>query len=124
MEIIPSKDKNAKIMVFSNFTETFNKIQNKLVEEKISYGILKGTEKQIRKQIDDFSAGRIRILMLNAQYFGAGLNLQMATDVILYHRFERELEEQVISRAQRIGRTTQLNVYYLLHNNEQIIQTI
>jgi hypothetical protein len=46
------------------------------------------------------------------------MNLQMATDVVLYHRFTKEMEEQVIYRAQRLGRTTPLNVYYLLHDNE------
>lgn len=58
--------------------------------------------------------------MLNAQFFGAGMNLQMATDIIMYHRFTKEMEEQIIGRAQRLGRsiTEPLNVYYLLHENE------
>jgi hypothetical protein len=56
--------------------------------------------------------------MLNAQYFGAGMNLQMTTDLVIYHRFSNEMEEQIIGRAQRLGRKTPLNVYYLLHNNE------
>ena len=56
--------------------------------------------------------------MLNAKYFGAGMNLQMATDIVIYHRFNRELEEQVIGRAQRLGRKTTLNIFYLLHDNE------
>jgi len=58
--------------------------------------------------------------MLNAQYFGAGMNLQMTTDIIMYHRFDKEMEEQIIGRAQRLGRAVDkpLNVYYLLHDNE------
>ena len=58
--------------------------------------------------------------MLNAQFFGAGMNLQMATDIIMYHRFTKEMEEQIIGRAQRLGRSINepLNVYYLLHDNE------
>ena len=49
--------------------------------------------------------------MLNAQHYGSGLNLQMATDVIMYHKFNKELEEQVIGRAQRLGRQTSLNIH-------------
>jgi hypothetical protein len=58
--------------------------------------------------------------MLNAQHYGSGLNLQMATDIIIYHELDIELETQVIGRAQRLGRTTQLNVYYLLNDNEKV----
>ena len=36
----------------------------------------------------------------------------------MFHRFKQEMEEQIIGRAQRLGRTTPLNVYYLLHDNE------
>ena len=56
--------------------------------------------------------------MLNAKYFGAGMNLQMTTDLVIFHRFNAEMEEQIIGRAQRNGRTSPLNVYYLLHENE------
>ena len=56
--------------------------------------------------------------MLNAKHFGAGMNLQCATDIIMYHRFTREMEEQIIGRGQRMGRQGTLNVYYLIHDNE------
>ncbi len=56
--------------------------------------------------------------MLNAQFFGAGMNLQMTTDLVIYHRFSNDMEEQIIGRAQRHGRKGALNVYYLLHDNE------
>jgi len=61
--------------------------------------------------------------MLNAQNFGAGMNLQCATDIIMYHRFTREMEEQIIGRGQRIGRKGILNVYYLIHENENSTYT-
>jgi hypothetical protein len=43
----------------------------------------------------------------------------MASDIIIYHEMNKELETQIIGRAQRIGRTEPLNVYYLLHENEK-----
>ena len=110
---------NAKILIFADFQKTFDKIKYKLEHEKISYNILKGCENTINNIINNFKQGNTKILMLNATNFGAGLNLQEATDIIIYHRFTTEIEEQVIGRAQRLGRTTILNVYYLIHDNEE-----
>ena len=59
--------------------------------------------------------------MLNAVNYGSGLNLQSATDIIIYHELNSELETQVIGRAQRLGRKEGLNVYYLFHENEKLI---
>jgi len=109
---------NASIMIFANYSETFNKIKVKLSEFNISYHILKGTASSVDNYINDFKNKKVRVLMLNAKYFGAGMNLQMTTDLIIYHRFNEEMEEQIIGRAQRFGRKTPLNVYYLLHENE------
>ena len=104
------------ILVFANFQETFDKITDVINMNKISNAILKGNS--INKTLEKFNKGQIKVLMLNALHFGAGLNLQTATDVVIYHRFTTEIEEQVIGRAQRIGRTTPLNVHYLIHENE------
>lgn len=94
------------------------KLKKKLSELNISYHILKGQASTVQKHIDDFKNKKVRVLMLNAQFFGAGMNLQMTTDLIIYHRFTKEMEEQIIGRAQRLGRTCPLNVYYLIHDNE------
>lgn len=114
------KKPNGSFMVFAGFQETFNKIETKLKDINIPYHILKGQASTVKKYIDDFRDKKVRILMLNAQFFGAGMNLQMATDIIMYHRFTKEMEEQIIGRAQRLGRAIDepLNVYYLLHDNE------
>jgi hypothetical protein len=119
LDLVQNK-KNGSFMVFAGFQETFNKIETKLKELGISYHILKGQALTVKKYIDDFKDKKVRILMLNAQFFGAGMNLQMATDIIIYHRFSKNMEEQIIGRAQRLGKdlNTPLNVYYLLHNNE------
>lgn len=119
IELVQNKP-NGSFMIFAGYMETFDKIQTKLNELSISYHILKGQSSSVKKYIDDFREKKVRILMLNAQYFGAGMNLQMATDIIMYHRFTKEMEEQIIGRAQRLGRSINepLNVYYLLHDNE------
>ena len=112
------KKPDGSFMVFANYAETFTKIEKKLTELSITYHILKGQAGTVAKHIEDFKNKKVRVLMLNAQYFGAGMNLQMTTDLVIYHRFTKEMEEQIIGRAQRLGRTTALNVYYLIHDNE------
>ena len=111
---------DGSFMIFAGYMETFNKIETKLKDLAISYHILKGQSSTVKKYIEDFREKKVRILMLNAQFFGAGMNLQMASDIIMYHRFTKEMEEQIIGRAQRLGRSINesLNVYYLLHDNE------
>jgi hypothetical protein len=44
----------------------------------------------------------------------------MASDIVIYHELDVELETQVIGRAQRLGRTEPLNVYYLFNENEKV----
>ncbi len=119
IDLVQSKP-DGNFMIFAGFIETFHKIEEKLQYLSIPYHILKGQSSTIKKHVDDFKDKKVRILMLNAQFFGAGMNLQMATDIIMYHRFTKEMEEQIIGRAQRLGRSINnpLNVYYLLHENE------
>jgi len=117
VEVLESNP-DGKFLLFANFPQTFDKIKAELEKKQITYKILKGTTGLVKKTTDDFRDGKIRVIMLNAKFFGAGMNLQMATHVVIYHRFENDLEEQVIGRAQRLGRTESLNVLYLIHDNE------
>jgi SNF2 family DNA or RNA helicase len=50
-----------------------------------------------------------------------GLNLECATDILIYHTLNQELERQVIGRAQRPGRSSPLNIHLLCHDNEMNI---
>ena len=118
MEEILTKRRNKKIIIFSNYIKTFDIITELLIKINYKYKVLKGRQKEIVNILDDFKSGKINVLMLNLKHFGNGFNLQETDDIIIYHRFKKEYEEQLISKAQRIGRTKKLNVYYLLHDNE------
>jgi uncharacterized DUF497 family protein len=60
------------------------------------------------------------VLLINSQQHCAGLNLQMATDVAFTHKIiDENVESQVAGRAQRIGRTCNLNIHYLFYQNEK-----
>ncbi len=114
------KDKpTGRFLLFSNYDQTFDNINKKLVDNNITFSKVMGSGAVVNKIIERFTKGEVRVLMLNAVNYGSGLNLQMATDIIIYHQLSLELETQVIGRAQRMGRTEPLNVYYLLHEHEQ-----
>ena len=119
-EILQNENPNKKYIIFANFYKTFEKIKIIVNDLGLTYKILKGRANTIKKTINEFVSGKLSVLMLNAKYYGAGMNLQIATDIIIYHRFDQDLEQQIIGRAQRIGRSEPLNIYYLLHDNELI----
>jgi hypothetical protein len=111
-------DKNKKIMIFSEYENTFTIVKNLLQNNKINYEQIKGTGYHITHIIDKFKKGELQVLLLNASFFGAGLNLEMTTDLIFYHRMKKDLEIQVIGRAQRLGRETPLNIWKINYPNE------
>lgn len=105
--------KNKKILIFSNYNETFNIIKRFLDEKKLNYLELRGTKEKRDNTIDLYKSGDVNILLLNTIHSGAGLNLQETSDIILYHPIHEYQKIQVIGRANRIGRKIQLNVHYL-----------
>ena len=130
-EALPNKDtalinilKNAnssqKYLVVSNYDSTFTNIKQKLLDNNIKFSVIAGTSAHIQKVIRDYISGEIQVILLNSNNFGSGLNLEMTTDIIIYHKLTKATENQVIGRAQRLGRKSQLNVTYLKHSNEYL----
>lgn len=105
--------KDKKILIFSNYNETFTIIKKCLDERKLLYLELKGTKEKRDNTIDAYKTGQVNILLLNTIHSGAGLNLQETTDIILFHRIHEYQKIQVIGRANRIGRKVPLHVHYL-----------
>jgi hypothetical protein len=109
-------NKNKKVLIFSEYDNTFSKIGTILKEVGIHYGMLKG--RVLSNNLKAYKHGNLDVLMVNSQSFGSGLNLENTTDVILFHKFDSQIEKQVIGRAQRPGRCEPLKVWYLLYENE------
>ena len=105
--------KNKKILIFSNYNETFTIIKKFLEEKKLVYLELRGTKEKRDNVIDSYKTGHVNILLLNTIQSGAGLNLQETSDIILFHKIHEYQKIQVIGRANRIGRKIELNVHYL-----------
>ena len=104
--------------MFSGYDGTFSGLDEQLKSESIPYALLSGSQARIAKLLNEFEAGKHNVLFLNARNMGAGLNIDSASHVVLFHRMSPELESQIIGRALRLGRRTPLDVVHLLHDNE------
>ena len=111
---ILNNNKDGKFILFSQYDASFENITKILSEMKITFTELKGHSSTISKKIKEFNDGKIKILYLNSNYNGAGINLQIATDIILYHEMSNDLTTQIIGRANRIGREKELYVHHLV----------
>jgi hypothetical protein len=110
--------RDAKILMFSSYDATFGAVEHELETRGISCATVNGSQARIAKLLRDFSDGKYNVLFLNARNMGAGLNITAASHVVLYHKMSAELENQIIGRANRIGRTEDLHVVHMLHENE------
>jgi hypothetical protein len=111
----------AKTLIFSNYDASFTGLESSMEEAGISYATVTGSQARIGKVLHDFEHGKYRVLFLNARNMGAGLNIEAATHVILFHRMCTNLQTQILGRAMRLGRTAPLTVLHLLHSNERSV---
>jgi len=114
VDIIKNK-KKGRFIIFSSYNETFSRITSVLTINKISFIEAKGNIKIMNNRIKKFKDGTIPVIFLNSKHQGAGLNLQEATDVIIYHKMSDDLLCQVLGRPNRIGRTEPLQVHHLIY---------
>lgn len=124
LEILLRQKKNCKILIFSAYEYTFNKMIPILDKLYYKYDYIKGNGDQIKSIVNKYkkseteSENRLDILLVNTQNYGTGMNLENTDCIIMFHKFDTQLENQIIGRAHRLGRTGPLDVYYLLHDNE------
>ena len=111
---IINENKKGKFIIFSSYDETFNKIKHICDDLDMKISSIQGTVEQRSKIIESFKKGDINIIFLNSNHNGAGINLQEATDLILYHKMNEDLETQIVGRANRIGRTNSLKIHHLI----------
>jgi len=111
--------RRARILMFSSYDATFGATEEHLRRMDIAFAHLNGSQARINKLLKDFKDGKYTVLFLNARHMGAGLNIECATHVILYHKMNAELTNQIVGRAVRLGRTADLEVVHLLHENER-----
>lgn len=115
---------DAKVLVFSQYD--MERVQDEVVAVLGDNGTAmrpRGARNRINVILDAFrngapmptpSAGRglpVRVLLLDAVHFGAGHNIECATHIVTVHDMTPAMDHQIIGRAQRWGRTEELQVY-------------
>lgn len=118
LKYLSKKVDKPRILIFSDYPQTFDKITQNIAKAGLSYELLSGIPTHICNIIEKFKNSELNILMLDSKHYGSGLNLQCADYIIFYHRMNPELETQVFGRAQRDGRDTNLKAIYLVNSNE------
>lgn len=101
------------VIVYSAHVDGFATAHAALLDAGVTVGFIKGMSSTRDKRIDDFTSGRIKVLLLDAQINCAGLDLLSLTDVVLYHDMPSDMKTQVIGRGRRINRTTPMTAHCL-----------
>ncbi len=109
-----------KVLIFANFEETLGNVKTALNAEKIIFWELCGGYRELMNIANSFTAcNQPCALVINSTLRCSGLNLQTATDLVFMHKIiDSNVETQVIGRGHRIGRTSSLNVWYNLYEEE------
>ena len=116
--LLKNREEKSKFLIFSEFDISFDKIIKILKKNNIKYSFLKGNKYMIQNIINNFKTGELDILLINIYNYGSGMNLECASDIVMFHKFDKSIEHQVIGRGQRFGRKNSLNIHYLLNENE------
>ncbi len=111
-----AEDEGRKVIVFSFFLDTIQKIAL-LLQDKC-YGPITGEIPPQRRQeiIDEFDDSPDgSVLVAQIQSGGTGLNIQSASVVVICEpQFKPSIENQAISRSYRMGQARNVLVYRLL----------
>lgn len=107
-------------MVFAMFPESMKQISAAFGVLNIKYAVLSGCRKKKDETVRRFQSGEITTMVVNSSRDCAGLHLPEVTRLILYHRhIDKNIAKQCVGRAQRIGRTSSLQVIELLDESER-----
>lgn len=124
-----AKEQGRKVIVFSFFRNTLNKVTTLLSDRCME--IISGDISPARRQeiVDEFnSAEPGAVLVSQVQAGGTGLNIQCASVVVFCEpQLTPAIENQAVSRAYRMGQTSDVLVYRLLADetiDERMLQML
>ena len=118
LKLLSESTADQRYLVFSAHEASFKGLRELLSARGVRCEVLQGTAARVERLRKQFRDGTVRVLCMNARHVGAGINLEAATHVVLYHRMNVELERQVIGRAVRFERAASLSVVHLVHEEE------
>jgi len=124
-----AKEEGRKIIVFSFFRNTVNRVLEVLGDRCI--GPITGDISLLRRQalVDEFTAApEGSVLVSQVQAGGTGLNIQAASVVIFCEpQIKPSIEDQAMSRAYRMGQTRNVEVFRLLSDesvDERVLEIL
>ncbi len=124
-----AKEQGRKVIVFSFFRNTLNKVTSLLSDRCME--IISGDISPARRQeiVDEFNnAPNGAVLVSQVQAGGTGLNIQCASVVVFCEpQLTPAIENQAVSRAYRMGQTSDVLVYRLLADetiDERMLQLL
>ena len=107
-------------LIFSQFVNHLDIIQNLLIKEGITFSRLDGSmnTKTRQQSIESFSNGLVSCMLISLKAGGVGLNLTRADHVIhLDPWWNPAVEDQAIARAVRMGQKNKVNVIRFISKN-------
>lgn len=119
MEVIMRMLGEAKVLIYCD-ERVSPGVSTSLRRMGMSYEYIRGGHRQISNTIDAYKDDRIDVLLISEDHYGVGLSLENTTDIIIFGTMKKEVETEVIGRAQRIGRlgVLGLRVWHLRHHDE------
>ena len=109
-----------KIIIYSEFNGLNGYLKNYSIDYNIKIEELNGGNiKEVNRILISFRDNPdVKILLIDNAYFGVGLNIEYATDIVFFHNVDEKIKIQLIGRAQRLGRKSKLNIWEINHFNE------
>lgn len=116
----PAPTPQKKLLIFASFEESLDVLSSFLREHNVNFLRLGGDYQKKALIIEKFREETQDVCMLiNSDFDCSGIHLPETTDIVFFHNiFNRHVRDQIVGRAQRIGRKYNLNVWFLLYNNE------
>ncbi len=117
---IPYVGSIRKILLFAGYNETLYNVQKFTEKIGVKTFILQGRYSTMCEILTKFrECTETSILLINSNQNCAGMDIQYATDLVFFHKIcNTQIEGQVAGRMQRVGRTSNFNIFYLIYNNE------
>ena len=106
--------RKSKFLIFSDYTESFAPVCQILKENNIPFGILRGNARDRQELMQNYKTKSTQVIFINSSIDCAGINLQETTDIILYHNMATTTKNQIVARAERVGRNLPLHVHQLV----------
>lgn len=112
-----SSKENFRILIFSDYIGSFTSIYEILKTKNLKYAEIEGNQITMQNAIRDYISGERPVLLVESQQYGAGMNLEITTALVIMHKTSRE--SQIIGRAQRLGRKDRLSIHHLVYPQEK-----